>query len=129
MTTPETTEIIISDASGSWGCVVLCAGRWFQLPWPPSCKDTPISPKELVPIVVALALWGPKWEGQNVVCFCNNMAVVFAVNKGSARDPRLMRLLRITAFFCGAYKVTLSARHVPKHLSRCSVPQQSSIIF
>ena len=113
MTPPEATEIIISDASGSWGCGALCAGRWFQLPWPPSWKDTPISPKELVPIVVALALWGPKWEGQKVVCFCDNMAVVFAVNKGSARDPRLMRLLHITAFFCGAYKVTLSARHVP----------------
>ena len=52
--------------------------------------------KELVPIVLAAALWGSAWSGQHVLCKCDNMAVVCAVSKGSAKEPsgRVMQLLR-----------------------------------
>ena len=45
------------------------------------------SHKELIPIVLATAVWGHHWAGLRIRCLCDNMAVVFAVNKGSARDP------------------------------------------
>lgn len=41
------------------------------------------------------------------------MAVIYAINKGSARDPKLMRLLRILAFFCAVHSIDLMERHVP----------------
>ena len=104
---------ITSDASGSWGCGALHYNQWLQLAWPPEWLGVPIAPKELVPIVLAVALWGPQWAGTNVCCWCDNSAVVWAINKGSARDPKLMSLLCSLCFFCAVYKVILTARHLP----------------
>ena len=108
----EPSQFIWSDASGSWGCGAAWNGCWFQIPWPSTWSSTPITPKELVPIVAAVAIWGLDWAGQRVCCMCDNMAVVFAINKGSARDPHLMRLLRTLFFFCAHYECSISARHI-----------------
>ena len=59
------------------------------------------SPKELVPIV------GSWWKGKKILCLCDNMAVVYAINKGSARDPKLMKLLRVLAFLCAVHSIDL----------------------
>ena len=104
---------LVSDASGSWGCGGLSENKWFQLPWPPSWQNVPISPKELVPIIVAVALWGPLWAGLKVQCLCDNIAVVYAVNKGTAKDPQLRRLLHILAFWCAMFNIVLVAQHIP----------------
>ena len=80
--------------------------QWLQLAWPPEWLEVPIAPKELIPIVLAVA-------GTKVCCWCDNSAVVWAVNKGSARDPKLMSLLRSLCFFCAVYKVILTARQLP----------------
>lgn len=103
---------LVSDASGSWGCGAVPGTRWFQLPWPASWQNIPISPKELVPIIVAVALWGPLWAGSKVRCLCDNMAVVYAVNKGAAKDPHLMRLLHILAFWCAMFNIILVAQYL-----------------
>ena len=108
----NTDTTIISDASGSWGCGAICDGRWFQLAWPGEWKDIHISPKELVPIVLAVALWGPLWAGKKIGCRCDNMAVVYAVNKGAARNPQLTRLLRVLGFLCGVHSISLTAQHI-----------------
>ena len=97
-----------SDASGIWGCGAVCHGHWFQLAWPPSWNEIPIAPKELVPIVVAVALWRPWWRGKKILCHCDNIAVVFAVNRGSACDPKLMRLLRALACLCAVHSIHLT---------------------
>ena len=104
---------ISSDASGSWGCGVIFNNLWIQLPWPVEWAQVSIAPKELTPIVFAVALWGPQWAGNKVCCQCDNAAVVCAINKKSARDPTLSRLLRILAMFCAIYDITVVARHLP----------------
>ena len=81
------------------------ANLWFQLQWPESWSTVAIAPKELVPIVMAVILWGPYWAGKWVRCLCDNISVVAAVNKGAARDPALSSLLRTL--------VSLTARHLP----------------
>ena len=81
-----------------------------QLAWPTSWEDVAI---ELVPIIIDVALWGPLWAGAKVRCLCNNIAVVFAVNKGTAKDPQIRRLLHILAFWCAMFNVTLVAQRVP----------------
>ena len=50
--------------------------------------------------------------GQRVCCYCDNLAVVYAINKGTAKDPQLMRLLHTLFFFCAVYRVSISARHI-----------------
>ena len=49
---------IMLDASGTWGCGALHSNQWLQVAWPPEWVDVPIVPKELVPIVLVVALWG-----------------------------------------------------------------------
>ena len=104
---------MVSDASGSWGCGAAQEDLWFHLQWPESWATVSIAPKELVPIVVAVVLWGPYWAGRHVVCLCDNSAVVAAVNKGAARDPTLSHLLRILALEAAVLDVQITARHLP----------------
>ena len=71
-----------------------------------------IAVKELVPIVVAVALWGHTCKGCRVCCYCVNVTVVFALNKGSARGPQLMHLLCVLFFFCAIPNIPLTAWHI-----------------
>ena len=50
---------ITSDASGRWGCGAFTdRGEWFQFRWPAEWSSVHITAKELLPIVVACAVWG-----------------------------------------------------------------------
>ena len=49
-----------SDASGSWA---VGHGRVH-------------SGSELLPIILAAAMWGPLWDNRLVRCYCDNQAVV-----------------------------------------------------
>ena len=57
----KTTLEVTSDASGSYGCGAIFCNTWFQASWPPSWEAINITAKELVPIVIAAALWGSQW--------------------------------------------------------------------
>ena len=105
---------VISDTSGSFGCGAFSIPHgWFQLEWPASWQDTNITVKELVPIVIAAALWGDKWR-RSCVCFkCDNMAVVEILRSRTARDPLLMHLLRCVVFYAAVFGFQLVASHVP----------------
>ena len=85
---------LASDASGSWGCGAWCGVRWFQYPWSIAAQHLDITVKELVPIVIAAAVWGPEWRGLRVTCLCDNQAVVAVMGSRSCRDRHLMHLLR-----------------------------------
>ena len=74
---PEPACTITSDASGSWGCSAFAADRsWFQLQWPASWSQFHIAANEMVPVVVALAMWGARWTSSSVMIRSDNMAVV-----------------------------------------------------
>jgi len=45
-----------------------------------------IMAKELLPILLSTAVWGPQLRGHQVLFQCDNSSVVSAVNKGSTRD-------------------------------------------
>ena len=53
-----------------------------------------IAYKELFPVVLAAALWGPRWSSRRVEFCSDNMAVVEVLRSGTSRDPTLMALLR-----------------------------------
>ena len=103
---------IISDASGNWGCGAFCHNEWFQLRWPEAIQETHITVKELVPIVLAAAVWGSNWKGRNVMSHCDNAAVVVILNKGDGKDPVAMHLVRCLAFFKAKFQFSLFASHI-----------------
>jgi len=55
--------VLTSDASGSWGCGAWCGSTWFQLQWDNSSGLKQITEKELLPIIIAAAIWGHSWGG------------------------------------------------------------------
>lgn len=104
---------LVSDASGSWGCGAFWGPHWFQWQWEGRASDWTIAPKELLPIVCSLAIWGKHWSGSRVECRCDNAAVVAVVNSGKAKDSTLLHLLRCLFFVAAHYSVHIHASHIP----------------
>ena len=110
----EPTVTLTSDASGKWGCGAFWESGWFQLAWrDTACNDEGnIATKELIPIVLAAAMWGKVWEGQVVCCRCDNEAVVAVLNRRTSRDQDLMHLLRCLSFFEARFSFRAIASHI-----------------
>ena len=76
---------LTSVAYGSWGCGAFTSGgQLFQLQLPGSWQEVHIVVKELLPIVLGVAVWGNQWQGLAVSCRCDNVAVVAIVTLGGA---------------------------------------------
>ena len=90
---------LFTDASGSWGCGAHAMPSWLQATWPqPHCLPS-IALKELIPVLLAAAIWGCSWSGSLVQLHTDNAAVVTQVNNLYSRDLRACNLLRVLAFF------------------------------
>ena len=89
---------VASDASGSWGCDAWHGDNWFQCAWDHRADSLSIAAKELVPVLLACALWGGAWHAHRVCCLCDNQVVVAALQSRSCRDAGVMHLLRCLAF-------------------------------
>ena len=114
---------LTSDASGSWGCGAFCEARWFQLQWSERLQPKNIATMELLPILIASAMWGPRWRAHHILCQCDNQAVVAVLNKGSAKDLELAHILRCIFFYAAHYGFSLSASHVPGQHNRAADAQ------
>ena len=78
--------VITSDTSGNWGCGAFSnKGAWFQIAWPETWQKLHIIVKELLPVVVGVALWGKQWQGKTILARSDNAAVVAIVKSGSSR--------------------------------------------
>jgi hypothetical protein len=71
-----------------------------------------IAVKELVPLVVAVTVWGRQWAGSTVMCKCDNQAVVAVVMSRTAHDKHIMQLLRCLFFFEAKHNCCLVASHI-----------------
>ena len=89
---------IVSDASGSWGCGAYWDEKWFNLQWPAQFLSLNIATKELIPVVIAAAVFGSQWHGQLIQFTVNNMAIVHVFNATYSKDPHLMHLICILVF-------------------------------
>lgn len=105
--------LVTSDALGSWGCGAFVESEWFQIQWPDHCSLETITQREMIPVLLAAAIWGRQWS-QKLVCFrSDNMAVVSALSTGTARDKMLLHLLRCLHFYSAMYNFSIIAHHIP----------------
>ncbi len=82
----EPQVVLTTDASGAWGCgAYTCTGLWFQLKFPDSWSEIHNMVKELLPIVMVVAVWGRLWKGATVSCRCDNMVVVAIVTPAKVK--------------------------------------------
>ena len=113
---PSTSSPVIvleTDASGSWGCGGCWGQQWFQWKWEGPSAEWLISPKELLPILLAMMVWGEYWKGQEIECRCDNMAVVAVINSGCSKELIIMHLLRCMFFVAAHFDLRLRATHIP----------------
>jgi hypothetical protein len=107
---------LTTDASGSWGCGAIWNNQWFQFQWPNSeIAGRHITYNELLPIVLAVLVWGQVWRGHHLHCRCDNEAVVVLLGSRHSRQADLMQLLRALFFFEAYFQLHITAAHIPGH--------------
>ena len=104
---------LYSDASGSWGCGAVWGSYWFQLEWAGLLLGSHISTKELTPVVIAAAIWGPHWKGKSIRVLSDNTAAVAAINNQSSRVQEMGHLLRCLVFIAARFSLRVTATHIP----------------
>ena len=109
--TSETLHLF-TDASGL-GFGGIFGNKWFAEAWTDDRENFHISVKELFPITVAVELWGVDVANRKICFFSDNMAVVQVINKQTARDKDLMRLLRRLVAQCLTFNILFQSKHVP----------------
>ena len=100
---------IFTDVSDSWGFGAVFSNSWLQLPWSPEWATINIMAKEMVPIVVGCAVWGPVLLHKSVEFHCDNLGLVAATNKGSSSDKTVIRCLW---FFTAVFDIRITATHI-----------------
>ena len=91
---------VMSDASGSWGCGAVWDSHWLQVPWTSAWEEVNIAAKELVPVVLAVGVWGSYWSNDHVLVHSDNMAVV---EVRTSHNTLIMHKLRSLHFLCAIY--------------------------
>ena len=90
---PSTSVCIDACDSGAGG---YHNGDWYHMKWSdwPEVEPYHINYKEVLALVPAVCLWGPRWRGKQVVVYSDNQAAVSIFNRGTAKDSRIMDALR-----------------------------------
>ena len=98
--------------SGSWGCGAYEAPHWLSLKWNTRLQPLPIATKELIPVILAAALWGKHWSGKIVLFKVDNSEAVEAINATFCKDLHLMHLIRLLVFFAAYHNFWLQVAHI-----------------
>lgn len=76
-------------------------------------RAPPLTLLELIPIVVALIIWGRHWSKARVIfLLCDNEGAVHAINQKRAHDPRVALLIRAIARAALRWDLEIVASHI-----------------
>ena len=108
-----TTHVCI-DACGV-GAGGYSAGDWFNLQWAdcPGTQLLHINYKEVLALAPAVDIWGSTWRGQRVYVYSDNQAAVGILNRGTAKNPFVMSVLRNIFWKSVIYDFRISAIYYP----------------
>ena len=108
-------ECIFTDAcneaaGGSFGC------DWFYFNWDqdlPAASALHINEKEVLAVVLATQRWAPLMQNKHVIIYSDNTVTVASLNKGTSRNPMVMKCLRHLFWLSASYNFHLTSRHIP----------------
>lgn len=98
---------------GSIGFGAVFARHWFYGSWPDLWKTYNIALLELLPIVIAVHIWGSLVAHKRVMFFSDNAAVVDVINSQTSKHRGIMILLRDLVLSCLRRNILFRARHIP----------------
>lgn len=95
MVDPRPVSPLFSDACDLAAGAVY-AGEFVYLPWCyfPELAHLHINFKETLAVILALQHWSTRFKNKKVIVFCDNQAAVGILNRGSSREPVVMRYLQ-----------------------------------
>ncbi|CAC5368882.1 unnamed protein product [Mytilus coruscus] len=102
----------IIDASGTYGYGALFGSQWFLGKWDTKWQKQNIAVLELYPIVLAVEIWGHRFENQCIYCHTDNIALVSVINKQTSKDPLIMFLIRRLVLHCLRNNVNFKAKPI-----------------
>lgn len=111
---------LFTDSSGNaeLGCAAYFDGRWIQFKWPLEWGETntgimkDITFLELVPIVLALFVWGPEMRNLKILFRIDNKALVDIVNSRTSKSKRVMSLIRPLVLYTMSNNITFKGKHI-----------------
>ena len=68
--------------------------------------------KELVPIIISCAVWGPLFKQRSTEFNCDNQGLAAAINKGLSKDTMVMHFLKCLWFFTAAFDIHITPTHI-----------------
>ena len=102
-----------TDAAQSSGYGILFGKHWAYGTWPDAWKANNICFLEFFPIVVGLSTWCSELRNKRVHFMTDNESVVHVINKQTAKDTKMLRLLRAMVLICLRNNIFFRARHIP----------------
>ncbi|XP_057312267.1 uncharacterized protein LOC130653768 [Hydractinia symbiolongicarpus] len=107
-------------------------GDWFYsnlLVYSPSLSCLHINFKEALCVVLSAARWASAWRNKTVHVYCDNTAAVSMLNKGTTRNPLMMKFLRQLFWLSATYNFRLKVVHVPDALGMVQALSNDVIYF
>jgi hypothetical protein len=86
---------------------------WIQGIWPPDWQLLDITVLELYPIFLLLSMFAHKLANSKIVFHCDNIAIVFILNKQTAKHPVIMSIVRPLVLLLLQHNITFQAVHIP----------------
>ena len=104
---------LFTDAAGSLGYGAVFGKQWFYGGWPQSWSRENITLKEFYPIVAAVYAWGHCWENKKILIHTDNEALVSIINSNTAKEVKVMALVRKLVVRSMLRNIQFRAVHVP----------------
>ena len=124
-----------SDASANpdLGCGGHSQNEWFYYQWDREFiieQQPSIEFLELYGVTMSILLWIHKYKNKRICLFCDNLGVVYMLNKNTSHSRRCMVLIRYIVLYAMIFNVRVFAKHVTTknnyladHLSRLRIEQ------
>ena len=124
---------IYTDASKTLGAGAVWGDNWFSISWPSDWWSAQnITFLELVPIVLAMEIWGPILKNHCIQLNTDNLSLAFVINKQSSKEHLVRILIRRLVLTALKHNILIKADHIPGHfnkLSDCLSRQQIALFF
>ncbi|XP_021350001.1 uncharacterized protein LOC110448201 isoform X1 [Mizuhopecten yessoensis] len=105
-----------AGGDGSKGGGAYFQDQWVFISWPKKWVSSEvirdITFLELVPIVLALFIWGPDLKNKKIMLNTDNKGLVAIINKKTSKSCRLMSLLRPFILKCMFFNIQCKAVHI-----------------
>lgn len=106
-------NLTLATDSSDFAHGATCGQHWYFSEFAESQKAMPIAWKELFAVATACFTWGHLFAGKRIMLYCDNETVVQIVNIGKAKNPEMMKLVRLLFFKCAHLNFDLKLKHIP----------------